>query len=334
MGNNPIIGIDADGRFFDPVTWGIIIGAAVGAYGGGAYANDGELDPTKWDYQNGGTWGGMIGGGVIGGFAGGHMAFQMFGSSVQGATGVTFQGTVYSTAEGVAAGANASVVAGGASSGAFSYGAFAAYTAGIGLTAFAGYNYYNHGLGTPGQELQTHHDFTAGTYFTAGFGRGPSMPIYSINSNAAAGYNNYAYSATWGQMYNWNSATGEITRQGMFGFRLGNISASYHNDAFVFPSFGGGTDQGWTGGLTISALDGNGMMAEWNYQSFTGIKMGDDYTYFINGREYYQQKLYQQSLNKAITSTSYLGNQYHLSRDGWFQHSIHDWKRIPRFYYP
>lgn len=65
--NNPLIYTDPDGNFF----WlPIIIGAAVGAYMGGATAN-GTYDPTKWNWNSGRTWSYIIGGGIVGGASAG-----------------------------------------------------------------------------------------------------------------------------------------------------------------------------------------------------------------------------------------------------------------------
>ncbi|MCL1941932.1 MAG: hypothetical protein FWF54_00035, partial [Candidatus Azobacteroides sp.] len=62
--NNPLIYTDPSGEiaWFVPV----IIGAVIGAYSGGVIANDGQYNPTKWDYSSGKTWGYMLGGAVVG----------------------------------------------------------------------------------------------------------------------------------------------------------------------------------------------------------------------------------------------------------------------------
>jgi len=58
---------DPTGEFF----WmPVIIGAVVGAYIGGSIANDGQMNPTKWDFSAGRTWGFMIGGAIAGGVSG------------------------------------------------------------------------------------------------------------------------------------------------------------------------------------------------------------------------------------------------------------------------
>lgn len=65
-GNNPIRYIDPDGEFF----WiPLAIGAVLGAWSGGTLANDGQLNPVKWDWQSGKTWKYMAGGAAIGGLS-------------------------------------------------------------------------------------------------------------------------------------------------------------------------------------------------------------------------------------------------------------------------
>ncbi|MDI9312706.1 MAG: RHS repeat-associated core domain-containing protein [Limnohabitans sp.] len=66
--NNPLKFTDPDGNF--PIL-AVAIGVAFGMYTGGAMANGGELNPTKWDYNSGRTWSYMVAGGVVGGFSGG-----------------------------------------------------------------------------------------------------------------------------------------------------------------------------------------------------------------------------------------------------------------------
>jgi RHS repeat-associated protein len=69
MGNNPVMTVDPDGRivWFIPV----IIGAVAGAYSGGVLANSGQMNPGKWDYSSGKTWGYMGAGALVGAISGG-----------------------------------------------------------------------------------------------------------------------------------------------------------------------------------------------------------------------------------------------------------------------
>ena len=69
--NNPLRFTDISGEIFgiDDLLFGVIVGAVIGAYSGAVIANDGQLDPFKWDYSNLQTWGYMFGGAVVGGLA-------------------------------------------------------------------------------------------------------------------------------------------------------------------------------------------------------------------------------------------------------------------------
>jgi hypothetical protein len=58
---NPIILVDPNGEYW----LGAVIGAVIGAYAGGAMAN-GSFNPGNWDWENPGTYMGMIGGGISG----------------------------------------------------------------------------------------------------------------------------------------------------------------------------------------------------------------------------------------------------------------------------
>lgn len=72
--NNPLVFTDPDGNL--PVL-PIIIGAVIGAYAGGTIANQGQLNPFKWDWNSGKTWEYVIGGAIIGaasGALGAHVA--------------------------------------------------------------------------------------------------------------------------------------------------------------------------------------------------------------------------------------------------------------------
>jgi RHS repeat-associated protein len=67
--NNPLMYVDPSGEiaWFIPV----IIGAVIGAYSGGVIANGGQLNPGKWDWSSGKTWGYLLGGALVGGLTGG-----------------------------------------------------------------------------------------------------------------------------------------------------------------------------------------------------------------------------------------------------------------------
>ncbi|HLP04355.1 MAG TPA: RHS repeat-associated core domain-containing protein [Paludibacter sp.] len=76
---NPFKYVDPDGEiaWFVPV----IIGAVIGAYSGGVIANNGEYNPTKWDYSSGKTWGYMLGGAIVGGISG-YAGWAIAGSGI------------------------------------------------------------------------------------------------------------------------------------------------------------------------------------------------------------------------------------------------------------
>jgi RHS repeat-associated protein len=61
--NNPMKFTDPSGDF---VITAMIIGAGIGMWQGGALANNGEINPIKWDYNSAKTWGYMAGGAIVG----------------------------------------------------------------------------------------------------------------------------------------------------------------------------------------------------------------------------------------------------------------------------
>lgn len=65
--NNPLKYTDPSGE----IVWApIIIGAIIGTYSGGVLANDGNFDPTMWNWQSSKTWGYMAGGMLTGALSG------------------------------------------------------------------------------------------------------------------------------------------------------------------------------------------------------------------------------------------------------------------------
>ncbi len=83
--NSPLMYTDPSGEFawFVPV----IIGAVIGTYSGGVIANNGNLNPTNWDYNSSRTWGYMLGGAVAGGVSG------LFGGAIA-SSGMPFANTM------------------------------------------------------------------------------------------------------------------------------------------------------------------------------------------------------------------------------------------------
>jgi hypothetical protein len=69
MGGDPINRIDKDGRIAPMVI--VAAMAVAGAYSGGTIANNGQMNPTKWDYNSAKTWGYMLGGAIAGGASAG-----------------------------------------------------------------------------------------------------------------------------------------------------------------------------------------------------------------------------------------------------------------------
>jgi len=87
--NNPLIYTDPSGEFIFTLLaivtgqwWALpmTIGADVGMWQGGSMAN-GTMNPFKWDYSSGKTWGYMAGGALVGGLSGG------FGGSIASSGG-------------------------------------------------------------------------------------------------------------------------------------------------------------------------------------------------------------------------------------------------------
>ncbi|MFC5283652.1 RHS repeat-associated core domain-containing protein [Pedobacter alpinus] len=77
--NNPLSHVDPSGEF---IVEAIIIGAAIFSYLGGTAANNGQFNPTKWDWSSGKTWGGIGIGAVAGGLGG--WGFAVAGPALAG----------------------------------------------------------------------------------------------------------------------------------------------------------------------------------------------------------------------------------------------------------
>jgi hypothetical protein len=77
--NNPLKYTDPTGEL--PLLVPVIIGAVISAYSGGVIANEGQYNPTKWDYSSGKTWGYMLGGAVVGGVSG-YAGWAIAGSGI------------------------------------------------------------------------------------------------------------------------------------------------------------------------------------------------------------------------------------------------------------
>jgi RHS repeat-associated protein len=68
VNNNPLVYTDPDGN--NPIVVAAIVGAIFGAYTGGSIANNGQLNPFRWDWNSGKTWGYVLGGAIIGAASG------------------------------------------------------------------------------------------------------------------------------------------------------------------------------------------------------------------------------------------------------------------------
>lgn len=66
--NNPLIYYDPDGN--NPILVAALVGGILGAYTGGIIANNGQLNPFKWDWSSTQTWTYMVGGALIGAASG------------------------------------------------------------------------------------------------------------------------------------------------------------------------------------------------------------------------------------------------------------------------
>ncbi len=95
--NNPLTYVDPDGN--NPIIVAMIIGAALGAYSGGVKANDGQYNPTKWDYSSGKTWGYMFGGAVVGG-ASGYVGWVIASSGIPMANTAAIAGASFTNSVG------------------------------------------------------------------------------------------------------------------------------------------------------------------------------------------------------------------------------------------
>jgi RHS repeat-associated protein len=191
------------------------------------------------------------------------------------------------------------------------------------LTAYAAFSVYNFGMGTTSADAgKTSYDITVGYYATAGAGSGSSMNTYALNYDTRVGTNDNAWALTYGQFWNYNSGTGEGTIQGMFSCRSPNIALYYHNDSRRVLSWGGGTDQGWTGGGGIAARDGAGDVNELMTDCFTGTRSAGHRD--IGSHEYWKQSDYMQSLNRANTVLRINGGvPTSMTKTPWSQDYIH-----------
>ncbi len=105
-GADPLSYVDPDGNC--PICVVLVI-AAIGAYAGASKANH-SIDPTKWDYSSGSTYGYMAGGAVIG--AASAVTGGYVGGAVLAGMGGAAAGAGATLAAGMAGGAVGSLVSG------------------------------------------------------------------------------------------------------------------------------------------------------------------------------------------------------------------------------
>jgi len=120
-------------------------------------------------------------------------------------------------------------------------------------------------------------DITAALNLTVGGGQGVPLQSYATNYNSPIpNLNTFQNSFSYGQLLTWNSNVNknqfsleDIQRQGMIGFRLGDVNVSSNNDTKRFYG-GGGRDDSWTGGISIVTP-----VLEVGFQDFSGDYVHD-----------------------------------------------------------
>lgn len=219
---------------------------------------------------------------------------------------------------------------------------------------------YNHGLGTAVNSRELVIDVTAATYLTVGGGKGTPLTTNTLNYNSPSPIlNDFKNSFTYGQLVTWNSALNEkrfsltdVQREGMIGFRLGDFNVSSNNDTKrIFQ--GGGTDKGWTGGVSIvtplfevgfqdftgdfqkleqedkrdKLIDGIKKMKKSGLSSKTQIEALEFELLLLTKGKFHKQSPYQKSLNKASNYFRFKNNGTDLTidfvGDAWLQNEIH-----------
>ena len=228
----------------------------------------------------------------------------------------------------------------------------------FGATSSLHISAYNAGLGSAVDKKGLVVDLTAAINLTIGSGYGTPLQSYSLNYNSPIPtLNDFHNSFSYGQLLTWNSALNEnqfsldrIQREGMIGFRLGDVNVSSNNDT-KRAYFGGGTDMGWTGGLTVATP-----FLEIGFQDFSGDYLrgpkdrkgtfNDDEKREIMRRNnenpyksgFHRQLSHQKKLNKAstyirINNSSGYNATVDLIGDAWLQNAIHKAIKDFRFEY-
>ncbi len=245
----------------------------------------------------------------------------------------------------------------------------------FGATSSLHFAAYNGGVGTGVHKSNLVVDLTAAVNLTVGGGQGTPLQSYSLNYNSPIPtLNNFQNSFSYGQLLTWNSGVNEnqfsldrIQREGMIGFRLGDVNVSTNNDTQRF-YLGGGTDMAWTGGISVATP-----FFEVGFQDFSGdylhnaeeekrkdeidqeirllkrnsemdkltrkqkISELESRLKHLTDKHYHNQTSYQKNLNKASTYIRVNNNGYNatidLIGDAWLQNAIHRVIKDFRFEY-
>jgi hypothetical protein len=218
----------------------------------------------------------------------------------------------------------------------------------FGGTSSLHFSAYNGGLGTGVNKNNLVVDVTAAVNLTVGGGTGTPLQSYALNYNAPIpSLNTFKNSFSYGQLLTWNSAINNnqfsldnIQREGMIGFRLGDVNVSSNNDTRI-GYFGGGTDMGWTGGLVVTTPFFEVGFQDFSGDYFKGPRDGkgsfnDDERRELLRRNnenpfesgFHRQSPYQKRLNKAstyvrINSSDGYTISVDLIGDAWLQNAIH-----------
>ena len=250
----------------------------------------------------------------------------------------------------------------------------------FGATSSLHISAYNAGLGSGVHKKNLVVDLTAAVNLTVGAGQGTPLQSYSLNYNSPIPMlNDFQNSFSYGQLLTWNSALQEnqfslnrIQREGMIGFRLGDVNVSSNNDT-KRAYFGGGTDMGWTGGISVATP-----FLEVGFQDFSGdflktsktgggeeerreiiideikkikknfnldaldkkdkINRLEKELGVLTNNRYHNQTSYQKKLNKAstyirINNSNGYNATVDLIGDAWLQNAIHKAIKDFRFEY-
>jgi hypothetical protein len=218
----------------------------------------------------------------------------------------------------------------------------------FGATSSLHFAAYNGGVGTGVHKNDLVVDLTAAVNLTVGGGQGTPLQSYSLNYNSPIPtLNDFQNSFSYGQLLTWNSGVNEnqfsldrIQREGMIGFRLGDVNVSTNNDTHRF-YLGGGTDMAWTGGISVATPFFEVGFQDFSGDYFRGLRDGkgtfnDDEKREIMRRnnenpfesEFHRQTPYQRNLNKAstyfrINNSNGYNVTVDLIGDAWLQNAIH-----------